>query len=88
MAGGGTKVALEEMGDVATAVLVERVQLLVVDYLEIGDVLAREALPCGRIVEHEVGVNGEQGSADQKRDDQDDHADEQVKVVIHPESPR
>ena len=44
---------------------------VVFDRPQVGDVAARKLFPCGRVGDHEIGVDQKQAKAYQKRKEQD-----------------
>jgi len=53
----GRTTRAQETACVAQVALVKGIGARAFDRAQIGDVLAREALPCGRVREHKVSVN-------------------------------
>lgn len=74
----------QEQVDIAQIAMIERVVRVVLDDTQIGDVLAREALPRGRVGEHEIGVNDEERQRDHQTDDEHLHVEEYEQVFDEP----
>lgn len=61
--------AAQESVDVVQVAAMERIVRVVLDHAQVGDVLAREALPRRCVGQHEVGVYDEERERHQQADD-------------------